>query len=139
MTAGSRLAAVAGHRPRRVVGNQELAGRLGVTASWIERRLGVRRRRFAGPGESVTDMAAAAATKALASAGEPATRVDLIIVATCSAPSPMPNVASQVATRLGVPALARLMDLGRVRSGEPVLLLGFGAGLSYAAQVIDCP
>ncbi len=36
-------------------------------------------------------------------------------------------------------ALARLIDLGRVRSGDPVLLLGFGAGLSYAAQVIECP
>lgn len=36
-------------------------------------------------------------------------------------------------------ALSRLIDLGEVRSGDPVLLLGFGAGLSYAAQVVDCP
>ena len=28
---------------------------------------------------------------------------------------------------------------GRLRSGETVLLVGFGAGLSYAAQVVVCP
>jgi hypothetical protein len=52
-----------------------------VTAAWIERRLGVRRRRFAEPDESVVDMAAAAAAKALAAAGEPATHVDLVVLA----------------------------------------------------------
>jgi 3-oxoacyl-[acyl-carrier-protein] synthase-3 len=28
---------------------------------------------------------------------------------------------------------------GRVRSGDVVLLVGFGAGLSYAAQVVVLP
>jgi 3-oxoacyl-[acyl-carrier-protein] synthase-3 len=28
---------------------------------------------------------------------------------------------------------------GEVRSGDPVLLLGFGAGLTYAGQVVLCP
>ncbi len=77
--AGARVAGVAGYRPRRVVGNAELAAGLGVTASWIERRLGVRRRRFAGYGESVVDMAVAAAAKALATAGRPASSVDLVV------------------------------------------------------------
>ncbi len=36
-------------------------------------------------------------------------------------------------------ALARLIDQDRVRAGQPVLLLGFGAGLTYAAQVVACP
>jgi 3-oxoacyl-[acyl-carrier-protein] synthase-3 len=125
MTAGARLAGVAGYRPRRVVTNHELAGRLGVTASWIERRLGVRRRRFAGPGESVAEMAAAAAAKALAAAGEPAARVDLVILATCSAPSPMPNIASQVAARLGVPG-AGAFDVNAAC-----------AGFSYALGTAD--
>jgi 3-oxoacyl-[acyl-carrier-protein] synthase-3 len=28
---------------------------------------------------------------------------------------------------------------GRLRSGDTMLLVGFGAGLSYAAQVVVCP
>lgn len=100
------MAALAGYRPRRVVTNDELAGPLGVTAPWVERRVGIRSRRHAGPaGESVVDMAALAAEKALAAAGEPVSRVDLIILATCSMPSPMPNGAAGVAARLGVPGV----------------------------------
>jgi 3-oxoacyl-[acyl-carrier-protein] synthase-3 len=36
-------------------------------------------------------------------------------------------------------ALHALHREGRLTAGDPVLLLGFGAGLSYAAQVILCP
>ncbi len=36
-------------------------------------------------------------------------------------------------------ALARLIEQGRVCSGDQVLLVGFGAGMSWAAQVITCP
>jgi 3-oxoacyl-[acyl-carrier-protein] synthase-3 len=36
-------------------------------------------------------------------------------------------------------ALARLLELGEVRRGDPVLLLGFGAGLTAAGQVVRCP
>jgi len=36
-------------------------------------------------------------------------------------------------------ALARMIEKGDVGSGEPVLIIGFGAGLTYAAQVIMTP
>jgi 3-oxoacyl-[acyl-carrier-protein] synthase-3 len=36
-------------------------------------------------------------------------------------------------------ALSRLIDEGQVGSGEPVLLFAFGAGLTYAGQVIRLP
>jgi 3-oxoacyl-[acyl-carrier-protein] synthase III len=36
-------------------------------------------------------------------------------------------------------ALARMTEKGDLRSGAPVLVLGFGAGLTYAAQVIIVP
>ncbi len=36
-------------------------------------------------------------------------------------------------------ALSRMAEQGRLRSGTPALLVGFGAGLSYAAQVITVP
>jgi 3-oxoacyl-[acyl-carrier-protein] synthase-3 len=36
-------------------------------------------------------------------------------------------------------ALTRLVETGEVRRGDPVLLLGFGAGLTAAGQVVRCP
>jgi 3-oxoacyl-[acyl-carrier-protein] synthase-3 len=36
-------------------------------------------------------------------------------------------------------ALSRLAEAGELRSGSPVLLLGFGSGLAYAAQVVLAP
>ena len=36
-------------------------------------------------------------------------------------------------------ALARLHEQGEISKGDPVLLLGFGAGLTAAGQVVRCP
>jgi 3-oxoacyl-[acyl-carrier-protein] synthase-3 len=36
-------------------------------------------------------------------------------------------------------ALSLLIETGQVRRGDPVLLLGFGAGLTAAGQVVRCP
>ena len=36
-------------------------------------------------------------------------------------------------------ALSAMVERGEIKTGEPVLLLGFGAGLCYAAQVITAP
>ena len=36
-------------------------------------------------------------------------------------------------------AMSRLIDEGRIASGDPVLLFAFGAGLTWAGQVVHCP
>ena len=36
-------------------------------------------------------------------------------------------------------ALSKMIERREVPSGAPVLLLGFGGGLTYAGQVIRCP
>lgn len=36
-------------------------------------------------------------------------------------------------------AISRLLDEGRVSPGDPMLLVAFGAGLTYAAQVVTAP
>jgi 3-oxoacyl-[acyl-carrier-protein] synthase-3 len=36
-------------------------------------------------------------------------------------------------------ALSKLVESGKVASGAPILLFGFGGGLTYAGQVIRCP
>jgi 3-oxoacyl-[acyl-carrier-protein] synthase-3 len=36
-------------------------------------------------------------------------------------------------------ALDHMRSEGRVHTGDVVLMVGFGAGLSYAGQVVICP
>jgi 3-oxoacyl-[acyl-carrier-protein] synthase-3 len=36
-------------------------------------------------------------------------------------------------------ALSRMIERGDVQSGGTALIIGFGAGLTYAAQVIQIP
>ena len=36
-------------------------------------------------------------------------------------------------------ALSRMIERGELSSGAPALLIGFGAGICYAAQVIILP
>ncbi|MFF2785345.1 beta-ketoacyl-ACP synthase III [Streptomyces sp. NPDC058049] len=122
---GSRIAAVAGYRPSRVIGNDELAARLGVSGPWIERRVGIRSRHYAQPDESVVDMAASAAGKVLAAAGLTPRDIDLLVLATCSLPSSMPNGAAGVAARLGHPEMAGF-DVNAAC-----------AGFCYALGVVD--
>jgi 3-oxoacyl-[acyl-carrier-protein] synthase III len=84
-TAPPRTARVIGlgHRlPERVVPNAEIAERIGVDSEWIVRRTGIRERRYAAPGERTTDLALAAARRALSDAGKQASDVDLVLVAT---------------------------------------------------------
>jgi 3-oxoacyl-[acyl-carrier-protein] synthase III len=102
--AGTRILAFGGHQPARVVTNDELAATVDTTDEWIRSRVGIASRRIAGPDESLADMATAAGGKALAASGLPAADIDLVIVATCTAETAIPNVAATVATRLGIAA-----------------------------------
>jgi 3-oxoacyl-[acyl-carrier-protein] synthase III len=99
---GSRIAGLGAYRPPVVVGNEEIADRLGVTPEWIVARTGIRQRRIAEPGETVTDMAAVASGKALAAAEIAPEEVDAVVVATSTAPSTMPSVAAQISARLNL-------------------------------------
>jgi 3-oxoacyl-[acyl-carrier-protein] synthase-3 len=102
--AGTRILAFGGYQPARVVTNDELAATVDTTDEWIRSRVGIASRRIAGPDESLADMATAAGGNALAASGLPAADIDLVIVATCTAETAIPNVAATVATRLGIAA-----------------------------------
>ena len=104
------------YQPSRLVTNQELSASLGTSDEWISERIGVRTRRIAEPGESVTDMAAAAAAKALSESGFDPAGIDLVVVATCTAVDRMPSVSARVAERIGIPAPG-IFDLNVACSG----------------------
>ncbi len=83
---------------------------------WIRSRVGIETRRIAGPDESVAELAARAAEKALANAGLTPSDVDYVSVATCTAIDRSPNTAARVADRLGMGTPAAL-DVNTACSG----------------------
>jgi len=113
--AGSKIVAMGHYQPSRVVSNADLAGILDTNDEWIRDRVGITNRRVA-TGETVADMATAAAEKALAASGLSASDIDLVAVATCSSIDRCPNVATRVANRLGITAPAAY-DLNTACSG----------------------
>jgi 3-oxoacyl-[acyl-carrier-protein] synthase III len=100
---GSKILAMGHYQPSRVLTNGELAKMVDTNDAWIRDRVGIAERRIA-EGETVADMSAAAAGKALANSGLTAADIDLIVVATCSSVDRCPNVATRVASKLGVSA-----------------------------------
>jgi len=101
---GSRILAFGDYQPARVVTNDELAETVDTSDEWIRTRVGIASRRIAGPEEGIVEMAVHAAGKALAGSGLGPGDIDLVVLATCSAESPMPAHAPQVASRLGIDA-----------------------------------
>jgi 3-oxoacyl-[acyl-carrier-protein] synthase-3 len=103
--AGARILGMGHYRPANVITNHDLIAR-GVDSDdeWIKSRVGIAERRWADPQETIVDMAEAAASKALATSGLPASEVDFVIVATCTMPEPVPAAAPQLAARLGINA-----------------------------------
>lgn len=101
---GSRIAALGHHQPSRVLTNTELERMVDTSDAWIRQRTGIATRRIADDTESVADLAAAAAARALAASGLAPAEIGLVTVATCSARDRCPSIAAQVAARLDIPS-----------------------------------
>jgi 3-oxoacyl-[acyl-carrier-protein] synthase-3 len=102
---GPRIRGFGHYRPANVVTNDDLVARgLDTNDEWIQSRVGIAERRWADPDETVVDMAEQAGSKALAASGVSASEIDLVIVATCTMPTPVPAAAPNLAYRLGIAA-----------------------------------
>ncbi|HEX7689853.1 MAG TPA: beta-ketoacyl-ACP synthase III [Burkholderiaceae bacterium] len=103
----SRVAGTGSDLPPLRLTNADLVERLarrGVETSdeWIVERTGIRARHFVADDVHASDLAVAAARRALEAAGRPAEDVDLIIVATSTPDMVFPSTASIVQRKLGV-------------------------------------
>ncbi|HEX4818510.1 MAG TPA: beta-ketoacyl-ACP synthase III [Nonomuraea sp.] len=101
---GGKVLALGHYQPAQVVTNDDLARTMDTNDEWIQSRVGIKERRVAPAGESVEDMAAIAGGKALAASGLSPDDVDLVIVATCTLETQIPNASAVVAHRLGISA-----------------------------------
>ncbi|CAA9238260.1 MAG: 3-oxoacyl-[acyl-carrier-protein] synthase, KASIII [uncultured Corynebacteriales bacterium] len=99
------------YRPARSVGNEEVAGPIDSSDEWIRTRSGIGNRYFAGAGESLGDMATAAAGKALGEAGVSPGDVSLVLTTTMSNVRQAPPLSAEVAFRIGSNG-AGAMDTG---------------------------
>ncbi|WEH36335.1 ketoacyl-ACP synthase III [Streptomyces sp. AM 4-1-1] len=136
---GSRILALGHYQPQKVLTNDDLARVTDTSDEWIRSRVGIRTRCVAAEDETVADMAAEAAQKALANAGLSGADIDMVIVATCTSHDRSPNVAARVAAALGITAPAAL-DVNTACSGFPHALamadLAIKGGSATKAVVI---
>lgn len=110
------IVGLGGALPERVVPNDEISPAIGVDHDWIVRRTGIRERRYAQRDAPLAELAAQAARAALRDAGLEGAQIDLVLVASCSQDSVMPNAAPQVAHALGASA-AGAFDVGSACTG----------------------
>ena len=114
-TAG--IAGLGAALPQRRVPNAEIAARLGVGEEWIERRTGIRERRYAAPGQRVSELAAAAGRAALEDAALDPSDIDMVLVATLASDEITPSTAPLVAHELGMERAAAV-DVGAACTGS---------------------
>ncbi|MBG0812684.1 beta-ketoacyl-ACP synthase III [Planomonospora sp. ID82291] len=112
---GAKILAFGHYQPSKVVTNDDLSETMETSDEWIRSRVGIQERRIA-EGESEVDLAVQAGGKALAASGLSASDVDLVIIATCTLETQIPNAAGRVATRLGIDAPGAL-DVNTACSG----------------------
>jgi 3-oxoacyl-[acyl-carrier-protein] synthase-3 len=96
----ARIAGTGGYLPERVVTNKDLEKMVDTSDEWIQDRSGIKRRHIAADNETASDMALAAAKKAIKAAGIDSDEIDLIIVATTTPDKIFPSTACIVQRRL---------------------------------------
>ncbi len=112
----SVIQGVGAYLPEKVLTNKELAQKVDTSDDWIVERTGIRKRHVAAEGEKTSDLAIAAAKKALAAAGRDGSEVDLFVVATATPDQTFPATAARLQSALGRPGVPSF-DIQAVCSG----------------------
>jgi len=127
----ARIVGVGAALPASAVPNAVIEDRLGLERGWIA-RTGIEERRFLGDDASLVDLAARAATDALAMACVDASAIDVVIVATTSGPYQFPSLACLLHQRLALrkqPAF----DVAAACAGFPYALMVADTGIRSGA------
>lgn len=88
--------------PEKVVTNDDLAKILDTNDEWIRTRTGIRERHLAAKNENASDMAVAAADRAIKMSGIRKDQIGFIILATGTPDYLIPNTSSRVQDKLGL-------------------------------------
>jgi 3-oxoacyl-[acyl-carrier-protein] synthase-3 len=121
----SRILGTGSFVPESQVDNRQLEDRLATSDAWIREHTGIGSRHVLAAGETTSDMAAAAARRAVEAAGLTVADLDLIVLATSTGDSPLPATAAHLQQKLGAD-LVPSFDLN-----------ASSAGFLYALTVAD--
>jgi 3-oxoacyl-[acyl-carrier-protein] synthase-3 len=124
MVRSSRISGFGHYAPERRVENSEIEQKLGVSSGWIQRRTGIKARRWATADQALTDIAVKAARVALERSGAILDDIGLVLLATSTPDHLLPPSAPLLAHRLGL-------------SCGAVDLTGACAGFIYAFLFAD--
>ncbi|MEK9850847.1 MAG: beta-ketoacyl-ACP synthase III, partial [Candidatus Puniceispirillum sp.] len=92
---------VGSYLPAKVVTNETLSTFVNTDDAWIRRRTGIAQRHIVADDETTSDLACAAAKKALSNARVLGEAIDLIIVATTTPDNTFPSTATKLQHMLG--------------------------------------
>ena len=102
MVRRAQVAGCGAYLPERVMTNADLARIIDTSDEWILTRTGIRQRHLAADGEVTSDLALAAAERAIADAGIKVDDIDLIVLATATPDETFPATATRVQAALGM-------------------------------------
>jgi 3-oxoacyl-[acyl-carrier-protein] synthase-3 len=125
---GVRIAAVGHYAPSGILTNEDLEKVLDTSDEWITTRTGMKRRHVASDEQATSDLAIAAALKALAKTSLTPNDIDCFIVATVTPDFIFPATACIVASRLGASDKAAF--------DVEIACSGFIYGLTVGASLI---
>jgi len=112
----ARIIGTGSYLPEQVLTNQDLERKVETSDAWIVERTGIRERHIAAATEQCSDLAIAAAQRAIAAAGIAATEIDLVVVASATPDMAFPSTACLVQRALGCGPVAAF-DLSAACSG----------------------
>ena len=115
------------YHPEGRLTNADIVARIDTTHEWLETHIGILERRKVLPGQTTTDMGAAAARRALATADVDATDIDVIIGTTGYDEMITPPSANRIANEIG--AVGHGFDVKAACSGWFI-------GLDIAAAMV---
>ncbi len=113
----SRIIGTGSYLPERLMTNADFEKLMDTTDQWIVDRTGIRERHVAAEGEFTSDLATAAARKALEAANVVPANIDLVIVATTTPDRVFPSTACIVQAKLGIANASPAFDIQAVCSG----------------------
>ncbi|WP_202149331.1 beta-ketoacyl-ACP synthase 3 [Candidatus Sarmatiella mevalonica] len=119
----SRIVAVGGFLPKRIVTNHTLSETLDTNDEWIMVRTGIKRRHIASESECTSDLALHSLQSAIEHARESfdpefgLDSLDLILCATTTPDQNFPSLASVIHQKLGITKNIPMFDLQAVCSG----------------------
>jgi len=126
---GTGIIGIGRELPEKILTNFDLEKMVDTNDEWIRTRTGIEERRIADDNTDTSDIALAAAQKAIDDAGIHPEDIDMIMVATVTPDQSFPSVACMIQEKLGAKKAAA-MDLSAACAG-------FMYGMITAKQFID--